>query len=82
MGCSSPPPIYYLDATNGNDDNSGLSASSAWKMLQRVENLSLKEGSKLLFKRGETFKGELNITGTGTPQAPVIIDAYGETLVS
>lgn len=78
MGCSSPPPIYYLDATNGNDDNSGLSASSAWKTLQRVENLSLKEGSKLLFKRGETFKGELNITGTGTPQAPVIIDAYGE----
>ncbi|WP_294590028.1 right-handed parallel beta-helix repeat-containing protein [uncultured Phocaeicola sp.] len=77
-GCSSPPSIYYLDATNGNDANSGLSINEAWKTLKQAEKASLSNGSKLLLKRGETFQGELNITGQGLPQSPVIIDAYGE----
>lgn len=78
VGCTSVPPIYYLDATNGDDTNSGLSADHAWKTLKRIENLSLEKGAKLLFKRGETFRGELRITGKGNAQTPVVIDAYGE----
>ncbi|WP_308773711.1 right-handed parallel beta-helix repeat-containing protein [uncultured Bacteroides sp.] len=77
-GCTSAPPTYYLDATNGDDTNSGLSADDAWKTLKRTENLSMEKGSKLLLKRGETFKGELKITGNGVSQAPIFIDAYGE----
>ena len=39
-GCSTPPQTYYLDATNGNDTNSGLSADNAWKTLERIKKTS------------------------------------------
>lgn len=77
-GCSTPPQTYYLDATNGNDMNSGLSVDNAWKTLERVKKTSFKEGDKLLLKRGETFKGILDITGKGLSQSPILIDAYGK----
>nr|WP_274972099.1 right-handed parallel beta-helix repeat-containing protein [Bacteroides fluxus] len=69
---------YYVDASNGDDSNSGISASQAWKSLERVKQITLMPGEKLLLKRGETFGGELEITGKGTFAQPVIVDAYGE----
>ena len=68
---------YYIDATNGDDSNDGLSADNAWKSLERVKQVSFLPGEKLLLKRGEVFEGELEITGKGTSAQPVIIDAYG-----
>lgn len=65
-GCISSPVTYYLDATNGDDGNSGLSAESAWKTLERVKGLNLKSGERLLFKRGEVFRGELSISAEGS----------------
>lgn len=59
--CIKSPTTYYLDATGGNDVNSGLSAEKAWKTLKRIEGLNLKPGERLLFKRGETFIGEPQI---------------------
>lgn len=73
-GCISSPVTYYLDATNGDDGNSGLSAESAWKTLERVKGLNLKSGERLLFKRGEVFRGELSISAEGSLENPVIID--------
>ena len=29
---------YYVDATNGNDNNDGLSLSTAWKTIAKVNN--------------------------------------------
>ena len=36
---------YYVDATNGNNSNNGLSMSSAWKTIAKV-NASTLEGKK------------------------------------
>lgn len=77
--CIKPPATYYLDATNGDDRNSGLSAECAWKTLDRVKTLELRPGEKLLFKRGEVFRGELKISAEGTIGSPIIIGAYGES---
>lgn len=42
---------YYVDASNGDDSNSGISASQAWKSLERVKQITLMPGEKLLLKR-------------------------------
>lgn len=69
---------YYIDATNGNDANDGLSAAKAWKSLERASRITFRSGEKLLLKRGEMFGGELEVTGKGTSTQPVVIDAYGK----
>lgn len=47
--------VYYL-SENGNDSNSGRSASSPIKTIARLTNLSLKSGDTVLFERGSTFR--------------------------
>ena len=69
---------YYFDATNGSDDNNGTSPDKAWKNLAKTRGLKLSPGDKILLKKGETFIGELYLNGTGTAEAPIIIDGYGD----
>lgn len=72
------PACYYLNATAGDDAHSGLSPDKAWKSLARLRELKLQPGEKVLLKRGETFIGELEISGQGTPENRIYVDAYGE----
>lgn len=76
--CGETGHTYYLDATGGDDSNSGTTASQAWKSLERVGDVELEPGDRLLFKRGETFNGQLEITGKGTETNRIVIDAYGD----
>jgi hypothetical protein len=48
---------YYVDSTLGSDSNNGLSSSSPWKTLTKVNATlsSLKPGNSILFARGSTF---------------------------
>lgn len=64
---------YYVSAT-GNDNNSGLSAAAAWQTLTKVNNElnNLQSGDRVLFQRGDTFYGSLNITASN-----LIFGAYG-----
>ena len=50
---------YYVDATGGNDANTGTSAAFAWKTLQKVNASTFASGDIVLFKRGEVFYGSL-----------------------
>ncbi|MCD7937537.1 MAG: right-handed parallel beta-helix repeat-containing protein [Tannerellaceae bacterium] len=74
--CSGPV-IYYLDAVGGDDRQTGLSEQKAWKSLDKIKEVTLRPGDRILLKRGTTFTGELYIQAKGTPEAPIIIDAYG-----
>lgn len=59
---------YYIDATNGNDNNNGLSVSTPWKTISKVNNQTFNAGDQILFKRNEIWNGERlyieNITGS------------------
>lgn len=68
---------YYVDATSGVDTNQGTSESSAWKTLAKVSNAQLLPGDAVLFKRGETWIGSLQLKYSGTAQKPIIYGAYG-----
>ncbi|KJH71449.1 discoidin domain-containing protein [Aliterella atlantica] len=74
---------YYVDCTNGSDNNNGTTPSSAWKTLNPVNRwsnpLKLNPGDSLLLKRGCSFKGPLNARWTGSSNAPIAFGAYGSS---
>ncbi|NLR93861.1 T9SS type A sorting domain-containing protein [Flammeovirga agarivorans] len=81
---SSIPKSYYFSA-EGDDANEGTMASP-WKTLAKASQIAqdintgglLKPGDQLLFKRGDTFEGNLILKCSGTALAPITISSYGE----
>ena len=77
--CSGPSAVsYYLDVTNGDDSRNGLSEATAWKSLSKLRDVKLNPGDRVLLKRGDTFQGELEISGQGTSGNRIYIEAYGK----
>ncbi len=72
---------YYVDSTNGIDSNNGLSPSTAWRTITRVNNAMgiFQPGDSILFKTGETWGGTtpLSITCSGSSGNPITFGAYG-----
>lgn len=69
---------YYVDSFNGDDDADGLSEESAWKSLDKLNAIQFQPGTQILFKRGGVWNGQFKPKGSGTADAPIIVDAYGE----
>ncbi len=68
--------IYYV-SNSGNDSNSGLAASQAWKTLDKVNSFIFKAGDQILFERGSIFYGALIIKQSGAANNPISYSAYG-----
>src|SRR3989338_2270270 len=68
---------YYIDATTGNDSNDGLSQSTPWKTVLKVNNSIFQPGDYLLFKRGEIWREQLLVSSSGSPGSPITFGAYG-----
>jgi hypothetical protein len=71
---------YYVDSVNGSDANNGTTPSSAWRSLSKVQSMigNIKPGISILFARGDTWSGGLELTGlNGTATAPIVFGNYG-----
>lgn len=68
---------FYVDSKNGNDFNDGRSPEKAWKTLERANRAVLDPGSRLLFRRGGVYRGQLALV-SGTSDKPIVYTAYGE----
>jgi hypothetical protein len=68
---------YYVDAAGGSDGNDGLSPSTAWKTLAKINATTFLPGNRILFKAGEVWTGRLYPKGSGISGSPVLIDMYG-----
>ena len=68
---------YYVDATNGNDSNTGTSEALPWKTIAKVNASNFQPGDFILFKRGEIWREQLNVPSSGAPGNPITIGAYG-----
>ncbi len=68
---------YYI-STQGNDSTDGLSASTAWKSIDKVNSIVFQPGDKILFKGGETWHGQLFPKGSGVESNPITLTSYGE----
>ena len=51
--------IFYLDAVNGNDENSGITPDAALKSLEAANQILFGAGDKLLLKCGCEWNGML-----------------------
>ncbi|MGG3926983.1 hypothetical protein ABET51_13380 [Metabacillus fastidiosus] len=69
---------FFIDATNGDDSNSGLSEETPWKSLYKVNSETFFPGDKILLKAGERWTGSLHPLGSGTQNNPIVLDKYGE----
>ncbi len=76
-GCTAASAVnYYVDNTNGSDNNSGLTPLTAWQNLSKVNASSYLPGDSILFKRGGIWRGQL-LPKSGTAGAYITYAAYG-----
>ena len=68
----------YFVSPAGNDAASGLSIAQAWKSLDKVNATVFQPGDKILFEGGKTWYGQLDLKGSGTAEAPILLASYGE----
>ncbi|ANQ52463.1 T9SS type A sorting domain-containing protein [Flammeovirga sp. MY04] len=75
---------YYF-SSDGDDNNQG-SIDSPWKTLAKASAIAeteskggiLQPGDQMLFRKGDTFEGQLNIFASGSESKPIVIGSYGE----
>lgn len=69
--------VYYVSSSGGSDTNNGLSPETAFKTIAQVNALNLQPGDQVLFKCGDTWRGEmLRITKSGTAGNPILYSSY------
>ena len=68
---------YYVDATNGHDNNAGNSPQTAWKTIAKVNSSGFNPGDSILFKTGEEWREQLTVPSSGSSSTPIRLGAYG-----
>ena len=72
-----PAITYYVSSSIGSDANSGTSEGAAFATVGKVNSLNLQPGDSVLFRCGDTWRGEmLNITKSGAAGLPISIGSY------
>ena len=75
---------YYVDATDGNDSKTGLSAELAWKTIAKINSFAtttnFSAGDQILLQRGETWTGDSTLCDGADWDVldGLTIGAYGE----
>lgn len=67
---------YYV-STSGSDLANGTSRATAWKTLNKVNSSVFVAGDNILFQRGGTWEGTLNVTYSGNSTNRITYGAYG-----
>ena len=70
---------YFVDCQVGNDDHNGLSSTTAWRTIERANQMAFGPGDQILLKRGCAWQGAgFKARGNGSAQSPVVLADYGE----
>jgi parallel beta-helix repeat protein len=67
---------YFVAASGGTEENNGLSATSPWKTLAKINSSKFAPGDTILLRRGSTWREQLNFPSSGSAGSPIVIDAY------
>lgn len=70
------PSTYYVDSSAGNDANAGTQAKP-WKSLAKVNGSTFGPDDQILFKRGGSWTGTLELSSSGATDHPITVGAYG-----
>jgi len=69
---------FYISSINGNNRNSGTSEDSPWETLDKIGEINLQPGDRILLEAGSIFNGYIHLKNvSGTTENPIVIDKYG-----
>ena len=73
---------YYFSSASGDDSRTSAQAQSTatpWKTIGKLNSImsTLQPGDMVLFKRGDSFDGTINVTVSGAAGLPITFSAYG-----
>lgn len=68
---------FFVSASSGDDRNDGLSPQLPWRGLDKINAADLRPGDNVLFKRGDTWRGQL-APRSGKEGEPITYGAYGD----
>ncbi len=69
---------YYVDSTQGNDTNPGITITAPWKTLAKVDATEFKPGDRILLRAADTWHEQLAPRSSGLVAAPIGFDRYGD----
>ena len=77
--CSNCFALDYYVSASGSDANNGTSIATPFQSIEKVNAImsSLLPGDKVLFRCGDIFRGQLNVSKSGTPTSKIVFGAYG-----
>jgi hypothetical protein len=67
---------FYLSAA-GNDGNPGTSASAPWLTINKLNAATLQPGDSVFFRAGDTFRGNIVVSQSGSPTGRIVYTSYG-----
>src|SRR3989339_129340 len=67
---------YYVSNT-GLDTNNGISESTPWQSISKINATTFSPGDSILFKKGDTFYGSITVSQSGTVGNPITFSSYG-----
>jgi hypothetical protein len=73
---TTPARTFFVDATGGHDDRNGLSEDNAWQSLDQVNRAALAPSDQVLFRRGQTWRGQLR-PQSGSTNGVITYGAFG-----
>ena len=62
---------YYINPTDGDDENSGLKSERAWPTFSQINNIKLSAGDRVEITSPGSFDQSLLLSGDGTVDNPV-----------
>ncbi|MET0909932.1 MAG: carboxypeptidase regulatory-like domain-containing protein, partial [Ilumatobacteraceae bacterium] len=69
---------FHVDAENGDDSADGLTPSTAWRTLDKVNATTFEPGQSILLRSGSSWDGQLWPKGSGVAGQPITIGRYGD----
>jgi len=70
----------YHFASSGDDSRTALLAQNAatpWQSLSKLSSVTLAAGDSILLSKGDTLRGQITITASGTTAKPIVVASYG-----
>ena len=68
---------YFVDATSGNDANSGTSPNKAWQTIAKISTFTFSAGDTVYLKRGEVWRELWSVNTGGSNGNYVKYKSYG-----
>jgi len=69
--------VDYYVANQGNDNNDGISYSTAWRTIDKINISSFQPGDSIQFRCGDEWREQLNVSNSGVSGSPITFTSFG-----